>query len=200
MRVLMEASVAVVGAYGIRGLTHRAVDREIGLPEGSTSAYLRTRQALLVALTKYVGEQLSADVVALGEDLAGCPVDDPHTVEATTRLLLNWLDNPGLVATRLELATEATRNPELAELFTDWRSDLVRLVDDIVAESGKEHSAERAETLVAAYDGTMLGALLKPATERPGYVRDRISMLMGSLATPQTVPVDVQVDVQVEGR
>lgn len=194
MRALLEAAVAVVGQHGIRGLTHRAVDRQAGLPEGSCSAYLRTRQALLAALTKYVAGQLSADVVAFGEDLAGCPVDDPHTIEATTQLFLNWLDNPGMVTTRLELATEATRNEELAELFADWRSDLVTLVDDIVAEGGKEHSSERAETLVAAYDGTMMGALLKPAAERPGYVRDRISMLMGSLATPQTVPVVAPVE------
>ncbi|WP_154402645.1 TetR/AcrR family transcriptional regulator [Nocardioides speluncae] len=187
MKVLMDASIAVVGAHGTRGLTHRAVDREVGLPEGSCSAYLRTRQALLVALTRYVAAQLSADVSELGEELAGCPGDDPRAVEATTRLILKWLDSPGLVVTRLELATEASRNPELADLFADWRRDLVTLVDDIVAASGKEHSASRAETLVAAYDGTLLGALLKPPTERPDYVRDRISMLMGSLATPQTV-------------
>ena len=34
---------------GLRGLTHRAVDAEAGLPEGSCSAYMRTRVALLTA-------------------------------------------------------------------------------------------------------------------------------------------------------
>ena len=39
---------------GLRGLTHRAVDRRAGLPEGSCSAYLRTRRALQGALTEHV--------------------------------------------------------------------------------------------------------------------------------------------------
>ena len=57
---------------GLRGLTHRAVDREAGLPEGSCSAYLRTRQALVLALTEYVAEGLTGDCEHLAGDLATC--------------------------------------------------------------------------------------------------------------------------------
>ena len=49
---LLEAAVDVVAEAGLRGLTHRAVDARAGLPEGTCSAYLRSRSALLVALTK----------------------------------------------------------------------------------------------------------------------------------------------------
>ena len=46
-RVLLAAAVRVLATGGLRGLTHRAVDSEAGLPQGSCSAYMRTRLALL---------------------------------------------------------------------------------------------------------------------------------------------------------
>ena len=46
---IADAAIRLVATRGVRGLTHRAVDAELGLPAGSTSYYLRTRQALLAA-------------------------------------------------------------------------------------------------------------------------------------------------------
>ena len=61
-RELIEAALHVVADEGLRGLTHRAVDRRAELPEGSCSAYFRTRRALQTALTEYVVGTLAADV------------------------------------------------------------------------------------------------------------------------------------------
>ena len=69
-RELLEAAVHVAADQGLRGLTHRAVDRRAELPEGTCSAYLRTRQALLEALTDYVAVSVTADVNALAAELA----------------------------------------------------------------------------------------------------------------------------------
>jgi AcrR family transcriptional regulator len=51
---VLDAAIAVLGADGPRGLTHRAVDAEAGLPTGSTSNYFRSRAALVEALVGYV--------------------------------------------------------------------------------------------------------------------------------------------------
>ena len=72
-RELLEAAVHVVADEGLRGLTHRAVDRRAGLPEGTCSAYLRTRQALQVAVTQYVAAALTADVDRLAAELSELP-------------------------------------------------------------------------------------------------------------------------------
>ncbi|SDL36900.1 hypothetical protein SAMN05421869_12541 [Nonomuraea jiangxiensis] len=40
-------AIRLLAAEGMRGLTHRAVDRAADLPDGSTPYYVRTRQALL---------------------------------------------------------------------------------------------------------------------------------------------------------
>ncbi|GGQ00066.1 TetR/AcrR family transcriptional regulator [Streptosporangium pseudovulgare] len=46
-RVVAEAAITLLAERGMRGLTHRAVDEEAGLPPGSTSNLARTRSALL---------------------------------------------------------------------------------------------------------------------------------------------------------
>ena len=76
---LLEAAVDVVAESGLRGLTHRAVDARAGLPEGTCSAYLRTRLALLVALTEHVGGMLARDVDAMAASAAP-HAEDPDAV------------------------------------------------------------------------------------------------------------------------
>src|SRR3954454_13257615 len=84
MELLLGSALHVVAELGLRGLTHRAVDRAAGLPEGSCSAYLRTRRALVLALTQYVSERLVEDVEELASDLTTCALADDQAVEAVT--------------------------------------------------------------------------------------------------------------------
>ena len=50
--LLLDAALELVGAPGMRGLTHRAVDAAAGLPPGSTSNYFRTREALMFGIVE----------------------------------------------------------------------------------------------------------------------------------------------------
>ena len=58
-----DAAVTIVARDGLRGLTHRAVDAEAGLPAGSASNCFRSRAALLEAIVTRI-QQL--DQAALG--------------------------------------------------------------------------------------------------------------------------------------
>lgn len=184
-RALLEAALQVLAGQGLRGLTHRAVDRQAGLPEGSCSAYLRTRRALLTALTEYVAAGLAADVDGLARELEGLPDEGedvgPH-VEATARLFLGWLDHPELLLARQELAIEAARDPDLAGVLGEARTGLVDVVEGILCARGKEHGPERAEWLVASLDGILLAALLKPPAERGPFLSGALGQTLGSLA------------------
>lgn len=53
---LADAAVTVLARDGLRGLTHRAVDAEAGLPHGSTSNYFRSRAALVQAIVTRLEE------------------------------------------------------------------------------------------------------------------------------------------------
>ncbi|MFH8476781.1 TetR/AcrR family transcriptional regulator [Streptomyces sp. NPDC018000] len=62
---ITDAALALLAERGLRGLTHRAVDERAGLPQGSTSNYARTRQALLEAAVRRLAER-EAQVLAPG--------------------------------------------------------------------------------------------------------------------------------------
>src|SRR5215469_3963224 len=64
---IADAAISTVARDGMRGLTHRAVDRTAGLPEGSCSYYFRTRHALLRATVERLAELDSAEIPAIGD-------------------------------------------------------------------------------------------------------------------------------------
>jgi DNA-binding transcriptional regulator YbjK len=180
-REILSAATAVLAQQGNRGLTHRAVDREAGLSEGSSSAYFRTREALLRALGAVLADPRAADGDALGSRLASCPGDHERAVGEVSRLFSRWLGQPDLLAARLELTVAATRDPVLAERFRQWRDDLVGMVDVVMSESGTDGGSS-AETLVAALDGVLLASLMLPARRRRAFVTRSVEQLLSGLA------------------
>ena len=182
----MRAATRVTAEQGLRGLTHRAVDREAGLSEGSCSAYYRTRQALQQGLAQYVASQAALDVTALTEDLRGCGPDDDRKVEVTSQLFLRWLAERDGLLTRLELELAAARDPDLASVLAQWRTRLVGLVASIMTERGVVQPEQRAEALVAAADGILLAALLRPARGRRAFVTASLERLMAIPAVTAT--------------
>ena len=137
---LLEAATAVVADGGLRALTHRAVDAQAGVPEGSTSGYFRTRLALLTGLTEQVARQL-ADMIsalrdrveAISREHSGAERDDLVGAEVARHLVALTADS-SLVRVQAELGIEAMRTPALAAVFDVSRSEFVRLVVDIAQE------------------------------------------------------------------
>ena len=66
---LADAAVEVLARDGGRGLTHRAVDREAGFPEGTTKNYFPTRSALFLAVARYLAAQHTEALDALCNDI-----------------------------------------------------------------------------------------------------------------------------------
>lgn len=180
-RALLDAAVEVIARQGLRGLTHRAVDRQAGLPEGSCSAYLRTRQALQTALAEYVAASLAADVETLAGRLEGCDGVQP-AIDLTAGLFLRWLGSPALLQARLELALEATRDPDLAAILTSSRERLVAIVAPVMTARGHREAERRAEVLVGSLDGVLLAALVRPRSSRKRFLTASLDLLMGGLA------------------
>jgi DNA-binding transcriptional regulator YbjK len=184
-RQLLDSALHVIADEGLKGLTHRAVDRRADLPEGSCSAYWRTRSALQAALTEYVAGALLADVDSLAERLVRCGTDTESALQSALELFLRWLDQRELLVARLELTMAASRDPDLARLLADHRARLVTIVEQIMTAAGKEHGAARAEAMVASYDGILLGALLKPPRSRRAFLVRSLDLLASSLTGDQ---------------
>lgn len=115
---LRDAAIEVLAREGGRGLTHRAVDHEATLPEGTAKNYFATRDALLQAAAERCVQRYWADLEQAGT--AGI-----QGREQLVGLLRELLDravtvNRSRVLAYLELHAEAARRPQvqatLAEL------------------------------------------------------------------------------------
>ncbi|WP_052591436.1 TetR/AcrR family transcriptional regulator [Luteipulveratus mongoliensis] len=180
---LLTAAVQVVGESGLRGLTHRAVDREAGLPEGTCSVSYRTRIALLSALAEFVGNTLTDQIQAMGDVLpepeeAGGP--EP-AIAATIDLLSGWLQFPAGLICMCELGLEMIRTPSLREMFQPWREHMLDVVEGIVERGGKTEPRLRAQAILASVEGVLMSALERTPEERTDYLRDTLSMVMRGL-------------------
>ena len=181
-RVLLSAAVRVLARSGMRGLTHRAVDAEADLPEGSCSAYTRTRLALLTRLTEFVTAQFARDIAELTVRIEEHPgQDSAYAVQQTTAMMRSWLLEPEMLLARVELSIEGSRQPEIAEIMQTELRELEDIVDHVMASKGHEHSRARATTLIASIDGVLMHALREEPAVRQAYLRDSTELLLGAL-------------------
>ena len=187
-REILDAAVVVLAEHGLKGLTHRGIDRAAGLPEGSSSAYFRSRAALQQAVAEHVSDQLVRDVAALSGTLASGDHSVDRAVRETGALFRGWLARPELVLARLELTLAATRDDDLATTMTAWRAQLVELVRRTLQAGGRPDDATHAATVVAALDGVLMAALLRPARQRPAFLRSSLELLLGTLVEPPARP------------
>lgn len=156
------AALSVLAAQGSRGLTHRAVDTEAGLPPGSTSNYFRTRSSLLeAALHRHI--ELDLPPAELIEQL-----DDAGLTEQQARGLLfaalaRVIDREArpMIAARYELMLEATRREELRDIYNRSRERVLGLTEMMLQARGCETPAEHAEQMVILFDGIALDQLLE---------------------------------------
>ncbi|MEU3608540.1 TetR family transcriptional regulator C-terminal domain-containing protein [Streptomyces sp. NPDC035033] len=158
---LADAALDVLADEGIRGLTHRAVDRRAALPPGTTSAYFRTRAALLTALVTRLVHLDQAELRTTAERLpplrtAGELVDG---LELLTRERLTGEGRRRSLA-RCACAVESVRDPELREILVPRENpgrEAVRLFLDA---HGVTDVEQRTDTLLACVDGLVFDRLV----------------------------------------
>lgn len=110
---LTDAGLAVLAAGGARALTHRALDREAGVPVGTAANYFRSRDELLAALGRRVFERLAPDPGRLAE-LAPRPADLALFTDYMYDIVARATADPDLLIALFELRLEGRRRPPLA--------------------------------------------------------------------------------------
>ena len=146
--MIADAAIEVIAAEGMRGLTHRAVDRAAGLPVGSTSYYARTRAALLeLTIARIVVlDQAAPASGSLAEFIAGYAFE--AITSGRTRMLA-----------RYEFALEATRRPELRAVYDEGGLQIRRHAEAVLAAAGSVDPPRHARIVVDWMEGTIFGAL-----------------------------------------
>jgi DNA-binding transcriptional regulator YbjK len=143
---IADAAIHLVATRGLRGLTHRAVDTEAGLPPGSTSYYLRTRDALLTAC---VTRMLERDLAA--QPPAGTSSGPTELMSAMVLHLTHQRSEDQLA--RYELSLEASRRPELLDAITQGGRVLREHLAGILGNLGIREPEQAAWPFAAMLDG-----------------------------------------------
>src|SRR3954453_6550341 len=102
----LEAALTVLGARGLRHLTHRAVDQRAGLSPGSTSNHFRTREALVGAVIEHLAARERAAWEAVAASLRP---DLPAVLAAALAAYVGQMTGPAraLTLARYAAFTEA---------------------------------------------------------------------------------------------
>ncbi|RZT12695.1 TetR family transcriptional regulator [Kribbella sp. VKM Ac-2569] len=173
---IADAAIHLVATRGLRGLTHRAVDAEAGLPPGSTSYYLRTRNALLTACVSRM----------LTRDVAGMPPPGADPVELMVAMTAGLAqDRPDDLVARYELSLEASRQPELRTAIDEGGRQLRAMLTQLLAGLGVPDPEAAAWPVAAMLDGLMYdrvagtGTTLSPEAFEAAVRRSVTALIAG---------------------
>ncbi|MBO2440822.1 TetR/AcrR family transcriptional regulator [Actinomadura nitritigenes] len=168
--LVADTAIALLAAAGMRGLTHRAVDRAAGLPAGSTSNLARTRAALLELalrrLTEVERRRFAGSAALLGGDLRG-PGRGALTDALTALVDAQLRDHRASVLARYELALEATRRPELRAIYDELGRGFRGVAADLMRRAGSPDPGRHGPRLVAFVEGLLFDAVAGAGPE-PG--------------------------------
>ncbi|WP_165497021.1 TetR family transcriptional regulator [Rhodococcus sp. ABRD24] len=165
--LIADAAIDVIAEAGARSLTHRAIDRRLGLPLGSTSYYFRTRRDLIGVVVDRIHLQSKEDFAKSGlvPVAASCVAD---VVEG--------------VAKSLEQTIAGRRKQLLARCAL-----MVELVDDPPLRMRLMVSLFSREKAVALF--TVLGAG-DPSRLASGFVQLLEGLVLDHIVGYRTPPAD----------
>lgn len=169
---IADAAISIIDRAGLRGLTHRAVDSELGLPAGSTSYYARTRSDLINLVVAKLAERTTRTLATLElspvsrEGIAAAVATgaarllaDPRNQRARFALLLDpeatyapgGLEDSSMVRPHVQAAAERALT-ELAIADAGRRThELLTLIDGLVMQAAVRGLAVDFKSIVLAY-------------------------------------------------
>ncbi len=163
---LAEVGLRLIAREGLRGLTHRAIDADAGLPMGSTSYYFRTREALLTACVDRLVALDLAELAATG--MTDRRMTRPELATLGAQLTWRWLhEDAHRHLARYELLLEARRRPQLRSALLRAGETLRDRMTALLAAQGAQDAERSARWLVACIDGMVFDQLVGAGSARP---------------------------------
>ncbi|WP_102191863.1 TetR/AcrR family transcriptional regulator [Microbacterium aurantiacum] len=181
-RTITDAGLRVLAHDGSRGLTHRAVDLEAGVPTGTTSNYFRTRDALIESLVERIGERLAP----APEDLAARASSVPSRAlfaDYLRDIVRRLSDDRDVTLALFELRLESSRRPEIAAVLGAWQRSGLDADVDFNVQAGLPGGRREIALFHYAIDGLLLDRLttpIDPETSTDAVIDDLVAGLLGA--------------------
>lgn len=158
---IAAAGVRVIATSGVRALTHRAIDAELGLPAGSTSYYARTRRDLITLIVQRLATRTTTD-------MSGAALPDKIAIPEAAMMIARGLDAMMTRSddhlARIALHIEYRNDPDtLATLAGDppVRPSLIAAAADLLRKAGVDGPGTYAADLVALMDSLLMQQVVK---------------------------------------
>ncbi|MBB5152661.1 TetR/AcrR family transcriptional regulator [Saccharopolyspora phatthalungensis] len=160
--LLADAAIEVLAREGGRGLTHRAIDREAEVPEGTTKNYYPTRSALFLAIAHYLAAQHTAALEGLRSQIPADVTGEDITALYAAMLRRMSTSARSQFLALFELHLEAVRNPEVRAALADITKANVDTAVQLHAAVDRRMSRRGAGLLDAGMLGVALSMLSLP--------------------------------------
>ncbi|NBC35077.1 TetR family transcriptional regulator [Novosphingobium sp. FSY-8] len=168
---ITDAAIAILGEGGSKALTHRAIDRLLGYAEGTTSAYFRRREDLVMATVRHLfaadfrridmlfAAWADKDDAPSPDDLAQWFADTLAQVRATQAE--SGRGDMGMLA-RYECFLMARRHPETNRLLRESFARRTGHTAQLFARMGAPHPDRAATQFEIALRGAFFSAAFVP--------------------------------------
>jgi DNA-binding transcriptional regulator YbjK len=188
-RELCDAAIELLAEDGSKGLSHLKLDRRLGVADGTTSFYFRTRTALIHAVAGRVTELDLADLSTATAQPSGLA-----TLVMRSRTGARFVRTKA----RFELVLQANRDPELATILQRYSDRYLDLIRDEVrrhrpdgSDPDTTVSDEQAYVLMTFISGVMLSfttgnRTITSAKRLDDVMSDIVSGIVAAESDPQT--------------
>lgn len=152
--LVADAAVTVLARDGLRGLTHRAVDAEAGLPDGSTSNCFRSRASLIEAIVARL-EELDRAALTSGAEPDVSSRRALATYLAANVRLMTLSRHVRATRARLALLLDETARPALDA----GHRRFLAMLEGVLTEAGHPDPAATARAVSDLLEGALVHAV-----------------------------------------
>ncbi|MEU1711986.1 hypothetical protein AB0E52_00395 [Micrococcus luteus] len=169
---IAAAGIRIIATQGLRALTHRAVDHEAGLPQGSTSYYARTRAELIELIADALGARAERAIERLRPlDPGQLPERRDEAIDVVAAQVADLVqvmaeDVPAQRARYALLLELSPEDPAWSTLSgpAGVREAVLSLAGDALGRLGVRDASGRAQELLALVDGLLFTHLVTDTT------------------------------------
>lgn len=183
---IADAGIRILASRGARAFTHLTIDRELRLPDGSTSYYARTRRDLISLVVEHLATRTSVDLVTLQFEGLLTPGDAASMIVAALDAAMQRVDEN---RARLVLLLECQSDPELqAALATrpSVRSSFVGVATALLRQLETDQPEAQAHDLVGLIDALLMQRTIRTAPINENAI---VAAYLTGLRTYRTHPL-----------
>ncbi|MFF7246323.1 TetR/AcrR family transcriptional regulator [Embleya sp. NPDC008237] len=156
--LMLDASIRVLATHGLRGLTHRAVQEEAGLPNGSVTYYFKTRDQLILAVIERMATLDRAYAGEVTHELLRMTAVRPIAVDYAqlARFTRSWWDATREVQlARLELELAGAREPLVREALIRCQAEFRGFAELVALALGSTNARLDGHIMLAMLQGVL---------------------------------------------